>query len=1138
MESVNTVPVVVCPRPFTLEGRMARRIPAGKTIADILREFDLDPDRIPARVFLDDCLIENAYWHRVRPKAGHALSVRVIPADSGNSKDILRIVAMIGVLALAIFVPPAIGLAGPLAAFASAGIGIIGSLAISALIPPSQVDLSKLGNANIERSPTYSITGARNEMNLYGAVPKVFGRVRVWPPYGAEPYTEIVGNNQYLRVLFCLGYGPLVLSDFKIGETPLEQFEEVEIEVRQGYASDLPITLYSNDVHEDGLTLLLTKDSGWQQRTSQPDADELSVDITFPQGIYRLTDKADAEPITAYIRIEYKPVGAPETDWIQAGPLGFFEGSNFSIPTNPRTFDAFHFTSMTSGNTNMVRRGLRWKPVQGRGQYEVRIRRNPNDSAYIIDLLKAEYDALPESQKIKYFNGGLYRYTPEALKLLEEIQWAERQQVELEATPKNRIFDEGYWTCLRTIKTQDPIRLKGLSTVAMRIRGTDQLQGVIDSFNCVAEAIYPTWNGFEWVNMTSRNPASAYRYVFQGAATAVQMPDHRLHLTQIQDWSTDAQVNGRECNMMVDYQTTVYEVAKLIASSGRASVHNQDGKYTVVRDRPHNDPVQYFTPRNSWGFRATKAFTQIPHGLKVSFMNEAKGYVKDEIIVYQDGYNADGSNGLKAATTFEPLDLVTKTSAAEAYRDGRYNLAQAILRPEVYELNTDFENLRCTRGDLVEVTHDVTQWGIGSGRILSVTTNIGGAATDIVVDRPLTMDSALRYAVRYRRNDGTQYEQEIVSVDGDHSTLTFKDVIEANYIPQVDNLFGYGEVGLVSTRLLIKAIARRVGFDATLTLLDEAPAIHTSDTEPLPAFDPRITIPLQLRQPLPPVVDEIISDERALVRDPDGSFRSRILIRMHYISGLTQPATVEVRYKRSDSTESWQQTSVKVTGDADQLEITPVQDLYYYDILIRAVSKFNVPSQWVTIRYYQVISKSKAPVNVGTLILQDNRLSWSYPDPPEDMLGFVVRMQVGDRTSWSDASPLHDYVITNSHFDLSPDSGPRTYLVKAVDTSWYESEAVAALYVDWGNRIVENVIESINYEELGFPGEIVNGTIVGENLEADADSPAWGADSAPAWRAPSENPWADSFKEMTYTFMYTPPETMLTGTLLLDVEVE
>ena len=48
---------------------------------------------------------------------------------------------------------------------------------------------------------------------------------RTVPPLGALPYTETVGDTQYLRMLFVWGYGPLEISDLRIGETPLSEFE-------------------------------------------------------------------------------------------------------------------------------------------------------------------------------------------------------------------------------------------------------------------------------------------------------------------------------------------------------------------------------------------------------------------------------------------------------------------------------------------------------------------------------------------------------------------------------------------------------------------------------------------------------------------------------------------------------------------------------------------------------------------------------------------------------------------------------------------------------------------------------------------------------------------------------------------------
>ena len=42
-----------------------------------MQEFDLEPADIEARIFIDDLLIEKARWHRVIPKAGHQVMIRV-----------------------------------------------------------------------------------------------------------------------------------------------------------------------------------------------------------------------------------------------------------------------------------------------------------------------------------------------------------------------------------------------------------------------------------------------------------------------------------------------------------------------------------------------------------------------------------------------------------------------------------------------------------------------------------------------------------------------------------------------------------------------------------------------------------------------------------------------------------------------------------------------------------------------------------------------------------------------------------------------------------------------------------------------------------------------------------------------------
>ena len=158
--------------------------------------------------------------------------------------------------------------------------------------------------------------------------------------------------------------------------------------------------------------------------------------------------------------------------------------------------------------------------------------------------------------------------------------------------------------------------------------------------------------------------------------------------------------------MIVDQQQTVFDSLRAIAAIGRASFGMRDGLYSVIRDLPQAAPIQHFTPRNSWGFKSTRAFPQLPGALKVRFINPAADWQPDEQIVYDDGFTPANT------ALYEALDLTAGvTDPDQAWRDGRYDLAQARLRPETYELSVDVENLVCQRGDLVFVSHDVPAMG-------------------------------------------------------------------------------------------------------------------------------------------------------------------------------------------------------------------------------------------------------------------------------------------------------------------------------------------------------------------------------------------------------------------------------------------
>ena len=827
----STISLMACPRPFSVQ-RIERALPEGSTIADMLRAIGLNPDPLFARVFIDDRLILKAEWEWAIPKADQLVTVRVIPTGgAGGGKDALRIVAMIAVMAAAIYTAngalagaagaiggggawggataAGFGVGGTGSALAGLGVSIIGTLAVGALIPPAKPKLQDLSRLNL--SPALSLTGSSNQLAPYAPILRIYGRYRLYPPLAARPYTETVGGNQYLRLLFCCGYGPLVLSEMKIGQAPLAQFQEVETEIRYGYQDDAPITLFPDDVYEEALSIVM-ESTVWQQRTTQQSAREVVVEWSFPSGLYGVVAsggaKGQLQPALVIFEVEYRAVGdvtwipietdAPpiveesvETGWtlpsgnnnivltspgISGQPYQVVIRPSVEVPEGAAVWftETALFVLYASGTTAnqiiqainvaasvLISQGtgyfLAANAVGSTGEGEV-------TESFVGEVPRIVPDPYPLTYTAKSVTPTAYHtrfLTPDPTK-----QYEVRSRVFKQITADVAMQNLTVWSALRTIQTAQPVKKPGLCLVGMRIRATDQLNGTLDQFNLIAESILPDWTGTAWLERPTRNPASIYRAILQGAANARPVPDSRVDLTRLAQFHESCTAQGWRFDANIDYRTTVFELCRDVLAAGRASVHRPDGLFSVVEDLQQDIPKQLFTPRNSWGFKGSRLFSSLPHALKVRFVNPEKDWQQDERIVYADGYSEVN------ATQFEAFELTGVTDPEQAWKLARYHLAVATLRPETYELNADVEHLVCNRGDLVLVQHDVPLFGLLSGRITGVTTDGLGRTTAITLDEPCTMQAGDRYGVRIRLQDNTYVQREVLNVPGTHTTLT------------------------------------------------------------------------------------------------------------------------------------------------------------------------------------------------------------------------------------------------------------------------------------------------------------------------------------------------------------------------------
>ena len=354
----NTVNVLWLPHPFNENRTERHACPAGWTLAEIVEEVCDGQEGV--RAWADGVRIEPADWHHVCP--ARDVTLRYVPGPF--------LIPLIPVIAATIgaALVPASGfiIAGVTISAALAGaiittVGALLSLGLSMLFRPSPPQLQGLNER--QASPTYNITGIGNTQDPYGVVPIVLGRHRIFPPFASKAFTEVIGNDQYINALFCIGYGEPAVSEMKIAETPVTAFDDIEIATHVLEPGGSLPSAISNFVEEEVFQISLgvgddpiTADP----RTSDLNSDALSVDIVAPQGVYLIDTRGNTRVHRAKFRIEYRLVG--DTPWTVA--------FDTEVQNNIRG--------------EVVRKGYRWNVT--RGQYEVRIVRLEHAPTQFVEL--------------------------------------------------------------------------------------------------------------------------------------------------------------------------------------------------------------------------------------------------------------------------------------------------------------------------------------------------------------------------------------------------------------------------------------------------------------------------------------------------------------------------------------------------------------------------------------------------------------------------------------------------------------------------------------------------------------------------------------------------------------------------------
>ena len=175
-------------------------------------------------------------WETVNVKETDDILItpKLMGGDEG-SRNLLRVLVVVAAIYTGGLAAGAFGLAqGSIGMVVSTTLaGILGQQLAFSAFPPTLPDTTIGGS--IERSQSFAFTGQSNRANQFGFVPKVYGTHRIFPYIAATPYIElgvIEGKQvQYLHAIYDFGLGPNLISDIRIGDTPINDFEDVFYQV-------------------------------------------------------------------------------------------------------------------------------------------------------------------------------------------------------------------------------------------------------------------------------------------------------------------------------------------------------------------------------------------------------------------------------------------------------------------------------------------------------------------------------------------------------------------------------------------------------------------------------------------------------------------------------------------------------------------------------------------------------------------------------------------------------------------------------------------------------------------------------------------------------------------------------------------
>lgn len=544
------------------------------TIQEVVDILNIPVSTLPTVCCLGETPILRKHWKTIDLELqeefgteSRELVFTTIP-QGGAFKQILGLIASI---ALTIIAPYAAGFLAPLLGITStigisllaAGIVLAGSFLIGTFLNSSNASQNATQESQ-QASPTYSLSGQGNQARLFEPIPKLYGKHLLYPDYAAQPYTEYVGNDQYLNQLFSLGLGEYQIHQMRIEDTVFwdevsgltGNYTGIQIQV---VPPNTAVTLFHaqviNSAEVGGQEF--EDPAEWSGPYVANPADtitnKLQVDVIFSQGLFYSNDQGGLSNESATVEFQARVIntaGIPVGSWFQLGV---------------HTYTRATFTPQRITETYSV----------SDARYEVRARR---------------VSAKPTSSR--------YR---------SDIQWGGLKAF----IPDDNTYADVTLLAVRMLATSQLTQ-----TSSKKVNTIQTAKLPIWNPNTNAWSAPVVTRSIAWV------AADVIRNTVYGADYA----DDYIDLDKLAELDEIWTERGDTFNAVFDTTYSIWEALTLILRAGRTSPVMVAGKITFVRDEVRPIPRGQFTPanikRNSMDVQHILFDEESPDDIIVQFMDE------------------------------------------------------------------------------------------------------------------------------------------------------------------------------------------------------------------------------------------------------------------------------------------------------------------------------------------------------------------------------------------------------------------------------------------------------------------------------------------------------------------------------------